>query len=121
MIGTSRGPSLGNHSDMVVIIPFVFCIAASAADRENANGQISRAFTYAGNLAGDNGGSACSHALRVFQQGIFAGRVAADDSLEGLVALDVVGDALEEGLVADGGGIVGVFGFGVGGFVCAGG
>lgn len=45
--------------------------------------------------------------------------MATDDRLEGLVALDVVGDALEKGLVADGGGIVGFVGFGVGGFVCA--
>ena len=46
--------------------------------------------------------------------------MAADDRLKSLVALDVVGNALEEGLVADGGGIVGfVVGFGVGGLVCA--
>jgi hypothetical protein len=70
-------------------------------------------------LAGRMGSSACSHALHVLQQSIFTGWVAADDSLKGLVALDVVWETLEEGLVADGGGIVGFVGFGVGGFVCA--
>jgi hypothetical protein len=76
-------------------------------------------FTYAGTWQDKMGLSTCSYALQVLQQSIFACRVAADDGLKGLIALDVVGDALEEGLVADGGRIVGfVIGFGVGGLVC---
>jgi len=35
--------------------------------------------------------SACPRALHAFHQGIFAGWVAADDLLESLIALDVVG------------------------------
>ena len=66
------------------------------------------------------GNSTCSDALHVFlQHRISAGWVAAGDILESLVSLDVVGEALEEGLVADRVGIVGFVGFGVGGFVCA--
>jgi hypothetical protein len=80
---------------------------------------MSSCFHLRWDLAGRMGGSTCSHALHVLQQSIFAGRVAADDALEGLIALDVVGETLEEGLVTDGGGIVGLVGLGVGGFVCA--
>ena len=95
-----------------------FCITLSVAD--HGHGLISLCFHLHWDLAAAIRCSTCSHALHVLQQSIFAGRVAADDGLEGLVALDVVGDALEERLVADGGGIVGfVVGFGVDGLVCA--
>lgn len=58
------------------------------------------------------------HAL---QHRFFAGRVAADDPLQGLKALDIVGDALEEGLVDDVGRVVGLLCFrggGCGAVVC---
>jgi hypothetical protein len=45
-------------------------------------------------LAGQDSTSTCSYALQVLQQSIFACRVATDDTLKGLIALDVVGDAL---------------------------
>jgi len=40
--------------------------------------------------------SACPGALQAFQQSFFARRVAADNSLKGLIALNVVGQSLEE-------------------------
>lgn len=49
--------------------------------------------------------------LHALQHGLFAGRVAANDTLEGLVAFDVVGEALEEGVVDDFWGFGGFFAF----------
>lgn len=64
--------------------------------------------------------SACSSTLHGFQQGFFAGRVATDDTLESLVALNVVGETLEEGLVNDRARLVGDLGLGCGLLVGAG-
>jgi hypothetical protein len=52
--------------------------------------------------------------LHAFQQGVFTGGVATDDTLEGLVALDVVGYTLKEALIYDCGRFIGGVGFRVG-------
>lgn len=109
----SSGLSPRDQSDGFVL----FSSALHCQSRITGLVQSGCAFTYIRrDLAAGNDGSACSHALQVLRQSIFAGRVAADDSLKGLVALNVVGDSLEEGLVADGCGIVWLAGLGVGGF-----
>ena len=78
---------------MVMIVPFVLHHVVSGRSRAWFDQFCD--FTHAETWQDmHDGSSTCSYALQVLQQSIFACRVAADDSLKGLIALDVVGDAL---------------------------